>query len=302
MLKTIVIVIAWLIGVGILYYLFTRSANARRSRERMGSTIGEDALDSIPERQESFLALWLIRAGFRRPGSPSAFILATVVGTGVGIVLALLVSFSGVSEFLQEQADLLAGSVGAMVSIALTLLPWCLILFSGLAPLIYVRGKRRDRVDYIERELPVVLELLATLSESGLGFDASFAKILDSDREETPLIAEFRIFRLETLSGIARIRCFRRLSHRCNISSMTIFCSALIQAEQIGTGFSSVLRIQATDLRGRRRDRAMIKAQALPVKLVFPLVICFLPGIFVVTLGPAFKEFFDLAQGVMGGP
>ena len=57
----------------------------------------------------------------------------------------------------------------------------------------------------------------------------------------------------------------------------------------------------ANDLRNRRRDRALIKAPALPVKLVFPLVICFLPGIFVVTLGPAFREFFNLAQGVISG-
>jgi tight adherence protein C len=72
-----------------------------------------------------------------------------------------------------------------------------------------------------------------------------------------------------------------------------------VQAEQVGAGFSTVLRHQADDLRGRRRERAMVMAQALPVKLVFPLVICFLPGIFLTTLGPAFMQFFKMAEGVI---
>lgn len=79
---------------------------------------------------------------------------------------------------------------------------------------------------------------------------------------------------------------------------MTIFVSALVQAEQVGAGFASVLRTQADDMRGRRRENANMLAQALPVKLVFPLVICFLPGIFVSTLGPVFLQFIDLAEGM----
>jgi pilus assembly protein TadC len=226
-----------------------------------------------------------------------ATLLSALLGAGLGLLLALTPLLD---PLRQGAADFPAG-VGSIALTVLSALPWVVFIFVAAAPWLYVRKKRRERVDSIERELPIVLELLATLSESGLGFDASFSKILDSERQETPLIEEFRIFQLETLAGIARVRCFRRLTRRCEVSSMTIFCSALIQAEQIGAGFSNVLRTQATDLRNRRRDRAMIKAQALPVKLVFPLVICFLPGIFVVTLGPAFREFFEMAQGVISG-
>lgn len=301
-MRTFVIIGIWLIGAGLLYWLFTHRVNARRARERMTSTIGEDTAPSAEPRAEAYLTGWLTCAGFRAAGSSSAFVLATVLGTAVGIALALLLSFTGTLDFLQSRLTEISEMADSIGRTVFAILPWAVILFCGLAPWMYVRSKRRDRVDSIERELPIVLELLATLSESGLGFDASFSKILDSEREETPLIQEFRIFRSESLSGIPRIRCFRQLTRRCEISSMTIFCSALIQAEQIGSGFSAVLRTQANDLRGRRRDRAMIKAQSLPVKLVFPLVICFLPGIFVVTLGPAFKEFFDLAQGVISSP
>jgi len=73
----------------------------------------------------------------------------------------------------------------------------------------------------------------------------------------------------------------------------------LVQAEQVGSGISEVLRRQADDLRNRRRERALALANALPVKLLFPLVICFLPGLFVATLGPTFYQFFQFADAVI---
>ena len=301
MLKTLLIVAVWLVGVTVLYFLFTRSQTARATRARMVSTHGEELADREPDPREPFLAAWLTSAGFRAVGSSSAFILATVLAAVLGAVIGLVLGLTPILEPLRRAIRDLPEGAGAVAQTALVALPWIIFVVFAIAPWLYVRKRRRERVDSIEAELPIVLELLATLSESGLGFDASFSKILDNENEETPLIEEFRLFQGETLAGIARVRCFRRLSRRCEVSSMTIFCSALIQAEQIGTGFSAVLRTQATDLRNRRRDRALIKAQALPVKLVFPLVICFLPGIFVVTLGPAFKEFFELAQGVISG-
>jgi tight adherence protein C len=301
MIKTLLIIVVWTVGVTVLYFLFTRSRTARATRARMVLTHGEELADREPDPPEPFLAGWLTTAGFRAVGSSSAFVLATILAAVIGSIIGLLLGLTPLLDFLRDALRDLPEGAGAVAKTLLFALPWIVFILFGLTPLFYVRKQRRERVDSIERELPIVLELLATLSESGLGFDASFAKILDSENEETPLIEEFRLFQGETMAGISRVRCFRRLSRRCEVSSMTVFCSALIQAEQIGTGFSAVLRTQATDLRNRRRDRALIRAQGLPVKLVFPLVICFLPGIFVVTLGPAFKEFFELAQGVISG-
>jgi tight adherence protein C len=73
-----------------------------------------------------------------------------------------------------------------------------------------------------------------------------------------------------------------------------------VQAEQGGLGLSDVLRNQSDDMRNRRRENALMKAQALPVKLVFPLVICFLPALFVFTLGPAFYSFAKVTDTVTG--
>ena len=113
------------------------------------------------------------------------------------------------------------------------------------------------------------------------------------------MTTEFRTFQREALTGRPRIVALRRLSRRVDVTSLTIFISAVVQADQIGAGISDVLRLQAEDARNRRRDRALNLAQTLPVKLLFPLVICFLPAIFVVTLGPIILEFLKFAESIM---
>jgi len=301
MWNTVLILAGWLASVTVLYFLFTRGRRSRLVRQRIFASPRADAEEQVRELEQGTLTLWLSRAGFRAPGSASAFVLATVLCTVIGAGLGLAILYSGTIEELGRRAYALAEGLGSLVESLLILVPWLVFAVIALAPWLYVRSKRRQRVLVIERELPLVLDLFATLSEAGLGFDASFSKIQENQDPRSPLAAELTTFQLETLAGVPRVRCFRRLSHRCEVSSMTIFCSAMIQADQVGAGFSSVLRAQADDLRARRREQAMIKAQALPVKLVFPLVICFLPGIFVATLGPAFHEMFTLVEGVIRG-
>ena len=75
----------------------------------------------------------------------------------------------------------------------------------------------------------------------------------------------------------------------------------MIQAENVGSALSETLRRQADSLWGRRREKALMQAQTLPVKLAVPLVLCFLPGIFVYTLGPAFADFFRVATSAVEG-
>jgi len=122
-----------------------------------------------------------------------------------------------------------------------------------------------------------------------------------SDTEERRLTRELQQFQLESMAGMPRIRSLRRLSRRLEVPAVSTFVSALVQAEQMGAGLAEVMRHQADDLRNRRRERAFLLAQALPVKLVFPLVICFLPAIFVFTLGPAFYSLFQTLGSAVGG-
>jgi tight adherence protein C len=299
MWNNILIIAIWVTAVTVLYFLFTRGRQSRLVRQRIFASPRADVEARQSDVADAFLAGWLSRAGFRAPGSPGAFILATVLCTVIGAVLALVIQYSGLIEALTRSALNVSEGMASLLESVLIFLPWGVFLGLALGPWLFVRSRRKRRVMIIERELPLILELFATLSEAGLGFDASFSKIMENEDEDSPLATELRTFQMETLAGVPRLRCFRRLSRRCEVGSMTIFCSAMIQAEQVGAGFSSVLRLQADDLRSRRREQAMIKAQALPVKLVFPLVICFLPGIFIATLGPAFHEMFRMVEGVI---
>ncbi len=116
---------------------------------------------------------------------------------------------------------------------------------------------------------------------------------------DRPLAREFRSYQADLLSGRTRVDALRRLARRLEVPSVTILVSALVQAEQMGTGIAETLRRQADDMRDRRRERANAFAMALPVKRMVPLVVCFLPGIFVWAIGPAFTRLFQIADTFM---
>jgi len=295
------IVLSWLLAMALAYLVATRWHRFTSVRRRVldsGDVIMEQ---EVPEESRDRLTRWLALAGYRAPGSSSAFMLACLMCAFFGAALAFATDHFGLFVMLQARAESMPVAVGELSGPLFSAGPWLVFLVITLIPWIAVRRRRRERVLAIEQDLPIVLDLFATLSESGLGFDAALSKLLESERDQRPLAEELRIFQLETLTGIPRVQCFRRLSDRCRVGSMTIFCSAMVQAEQVGAGFSAVLSRQAVDLRTRRREEAMVQAHALPVKLVFPLVAFFLPSIFLVTLGPAFRDFMEMIDGVIQG-
>lgn len=300
-MDTLWITLSWLLAMAAAYFLVTRWSRLTSVRRRMLDSGSVTLEEEVPEESDGRLTRWLALAGYRAPGTTGAFVIACLMATAIGLGVAIVTSALGVFELLQERAEGLPVSVADLSGPLFRFAPWILFLAIAALPWLVVRRRRRERVLAIEQDLPIVLDLFATLSESGLGFDASLTKILESERDERPLEEELRIFQFETLAGIPRVQCFRRLSERCRVGSLTIFCSAMVQAEQVGAGFSTVLARQAADLRSRRREEAMVQAHALPVKLVFPLVAFFLPSIFLVTLGPAFRDFMQMIDGVIRG-
>jgi pilus assembly protein TadC len=177
--------------------------------------------------------------------------------------------------------------------------PYFIVVILAATPALIVRAARRKRVEAIEQDLAPTLELLATLAEAGLGFDAAIGRIQESESGTRPLSQEFQIYQRDNLGGIPRLESLRKLARRTDVVSVSIFVSALIQAEQVGASLAEILRTQADDLRDRRKLRALLLAQALPVKLVFPLMFCFLPGIFFSTLGPVISQFVDIADSIL---
>jgi pilus assembly protein TadC len=202
-------------------------------------------------------------------------------------------------EFLSDSLGNIPGGVGDLARVIISLAPWILFCIFASAPILAVRRARRTRVEQIEQDLPLFLELLATLAEAGLGFDTALARIQDSERSMRPLYLEFRHYQRDVLAGFSRVQALKHLVHRIEVNAVTVFVSALIQAEQIGAGLAETLRRQADDLRDRRKMQAVLQSQTLPVKLVFPLILCFLPGIFVSTLAPVIYQMIKVADSLL---
>ena len=252
------------------------------------------ALESSSPR--GWLSGWVFLAGYRRPFAATLFVVATVVCGLVGFGAATFFVVSGLQSSMEESVVLVPGGVGETFLPVVWVAPWIIAIGLLSLPLLRVRSARRQRVSMIEQDLPLAMELMATLSEAGLGFDSALIRILQTRLAGRPLAEELRMYQADLLAGRPRVESLRRLSSRIRIGSISILVSALVQAEQMGTGIAKVLRVQADDVRARRRERAIAFANALPVKRLFPLVICFLPGLFVWTLGPAFVQLFKLTE------
>ena len=141
-----------------------------------------------------------------------------------------------------------------------------------------------NRQESIRRALPDTMDLLTISVEAGLGFDAALAQVVRN--VPGPLSEEIARLLQEMQLGMSRVDAFRHLADRTNIDELRGFTLAMIQADIFGVSIAGVLRSQAKDLRVKRRQRAEKKAMTSPLKLLFPLIFCVLPALFVVVLGP----------------
>jgi len=243
----------------------------------------------------------LVRAGIRSESAPRQLLLAQVVALLVGAGVALLILVSGVVTRAVEWLQEIPGGVGDLFVPFLVLAPWVLFLGIALLPVLYVRRARRELSAAVERDLPPALGLLATLAESGFGIDAGLERVAVSLPASRPLARELRLLRQESLAGLSRERCLRRMAGRLDVPAVSVFVSALVHAEAVGASVAQTLRRQAEDVWSARKEQALRKAQTLPTKLAVPLVVCFLPGLFAFTFGPALAEFIRIAEGVTRG-
>jgi tight adherence protein C len=295
------VLVACAFALGVLYLLDRWWSTWQLTRERAFERSDEEAeaAPSSDEEAEGLLQRWLFLAGFRAPRGPHLFLACTVVLLGLGAAVVVAAQASGVTRQAARALAVVPGGVGDLFLPIIYLGPWFVLVLLTSLPCLVVRSARQKRVTQVEEDLPITLELLATLSESGLSFDAALQRILASQPAHRPLAQELRTFQLEVLAGRSRTQCLRRLGRRLDVASVTIVVSALAQADQVGAGVADVLRRQSEDQRGRRRDGALTLASGLPVKLLFPLVICFLPGILLSVLGPMFYHFVQMADNIL---
>jgi len=182
------------------------------------------------------------------------------------------------------------GGLGALYGLGRS--PAWLVLAAGLGALIgffvpdvllYNSGSKRQAK--IQTALPDALDMLTVCVEAGLGFDAALVQVA---RNTTgPLAGEFARALQEMQLGASRTQALRAMTARTTVPELRVFVSALTQATELGIAVAHVLREQAREMRLKRRQRAEEKAQKVPVKIVFPLVLCLFPPLFVVLLAPA---------------
>ena len=148
-----------------------------------------------------------------------------------------------------------------------------------------LRSKSGKRQHQIQRALPDALDLLSITVEAGLGFDAAMARV--ARQAGGPLGEEMHRVLQEMQIGKSRADALRDLGERTNIPELRGFVLAMIQADIFGISIAKVLQVQAREMRIKRRQRAEEQAQKVPVKIVFPLILCIFPSLFIVLLGPA---------------
>jgi tight adherence protein C len=196
---------------------------------------------------------------------------------------------------MQEVLFVVGLVLGVFVCYALQqnfLFSLALAAFGMFYPLIWVNDQVKKRHLQISRALPFNLDLLTLSVEAGLDFAAALGKVVEKGRKG-PLSDELGITLKELKLGKTREEALRNLSARVELPTLTSFVHALIQADKMGTSLGKILRIQSTQLRIDRTQRAEKLANEAPVKLLLPLIGFIFPTIFIMLFGPiAYQVFF----------
>ncbi len=151
-------------------------------------------------------------------------------------------------------------------------------------PIAALDRKAQSRQEEIRRTLADTIDLLTISVEAGLAFDAA---LLHARRSmKGPLSDEIGRMLHEMQLGVKRTDAMRSLSERTNVEELRSFVLAMVQADVFGVSIASVLRAQSQELRTKRRQRAEERAMKIPVKLLFPMIVCILPALLILVVGP----------------
>jgi tight adherence protein C len=165
-------------------------------------------------------------------------------------------------------------------------------LFGYWLPNIVLSNAVQRRQNLIRTALPDSIDLLTICVEAGLGFDAAMAHV--SRNTTGPLADEFYRTLQEVQLGRSRTEAMRNLADRTNVAELRAFVLAMVQADVFGVSVANVLRVQAKDMRVKRRQLAEERAMKVPIKVLFPVLFCIFPALFVVILGPAIMRIAEV--------
>jgi len=160
------------------------------------------------------------------------------------------------------------------------------------APTIYVSNLAQKRQESIMRGFPDALDMLLICVESGMSIELAFAKVGREIGQASPELAEEFVLTTAELSFLPERRmAYENLAARTGHDGVKSVSMALIQGERYGTPLGDALRVMAKENRDMRMSAAEKKAAALPAKLTVPMIVFFLPVLFLVVLGPAYIKY-----------
>ena len=154
-----------------------------------------------------------------------------------------------------------------------------------MLPIYWLGGKMKKRRKLVFRSLPDAIDLLTISVEAGLGFDQALTRV--SEKWDNDLCREFKRVLSEVRVGKPQREALRDMATRCDVPDLSVFVASIVQAQQLGVSMSRVLRIQADQMRIRRRQIAEEMAHKAPIKMLFPMVFLIFPAMYIVILGPA---------------
>jgi tight adherence protein C len=195
---------------------------------------------------------------------------------------------------------LIAGTLGLLVvsggpSPLTILMAVAVTVVAYFLPELLLHSRGQERREAIALELPDTLDQMTIAVEAGLGFESAMARA--GANGKGPLAAEL----VRTLQDIAvgqpRREAYLALAERTGAQDLRRFIRAVVQADAYGVSIADVLRTQAQEMRLKRRQRAEEKAMQIPVKVIFPLILCILPTLFIVLLGPAVMDIVATFSG-----
>jgi len=206
-----------------------------------------------------------------RAGRPPAWPLERVLVTK--LVLPPLVA--ALSLYYIDRAP---GSLPVLIGIVATIVSYFL-------PDLLLHSRGQERSNKIALELPDTLDQMTIAVEAGLGFDSAMAR---AGKNGKGPLAEEMVRTLQDIQvGQSRRQAYESLGTRTDVPDLRKFVRAIASADKYGVAVADVLRTQAAEMRMKRRQRAEEKAMQIPVKVIFPLLLCILPVLFIVLLGPA---------------
>jgi tight adherence protein C len=209
----------------------------------------------------------LLKAGLTGSMRAEEYVAVQVGSVMLGIGIGLVALISGIVK----------------VKLGLAIL-FILPMLGGLVPSWWLRHRIKARREQVTNDLPDLLDLMTISVAAGLGLEQAMQ--VSCARFESPVCHELRLTLREMELGLSRQDALENMKLRTDIDDLVTFAVVLAQADALGLPIGRVLQAQADEMRDKRRQRAREKAAKVPVKILFPLALCFLPAIMIVILGP----------------